>query len=73
MKRCGNTVFLGFAHEGRRSLDAQTFDLGLKIAGHVIGARGEARLEPTRHAARDGTEAPITPCRDQLQRLETIG
>ena len=33
----GDAVALGFAHEGRRSFDAQTFDLVLEIAGHVIG------------------------------------
>ena len=48
----GDAVALGFAHEGRRSFDAQTFDLVLEIAGHVIGAMIVTQLEPTRHARR---------------------
>ena len=53
--------------------DAQTFDLVLEIAGHVIGAMIVTQLEPTRHAGRDGAEAPMHPLADRLQRLEAIG
>ena len=52
---------------------AQTFDLVLEIAGHVIGAVIVTQLEPTRHAGRDGAEAPMHPLPDRLQRLEAIG
>jgi hypothetical protein len=31
------------------------------------------QLEPTRHAGRDGAEAPMHPLPDRLQRLEAIG
>ena len=72
MKRSA-TPSLGLAHEGRRSFDAQTFDLVLEIAGHVIGAMIVTQLEPTRHAGRDGAEAPMHPLADRLQRLEAIG
>ena len=68
-----DAVALGFAHEGRRSFDAQTFDLVLEIAGHVIGAMIVTQLEPTRHAGGDGAEAPKHPLADRLQRLEAIG
>ena len=56
-KAFGDAVALGFEHEGRRSFDAQTFDLVLEIAGQVIGAMIVTQLEPTRHAGRDGAEA----------------
>ena len=46
----GDAIALGFAHEGRRSFDAQTLDLVLEIAGHVIGAMIVTQLEPTRHS-----------------------
>ena len=61
----GNAIALGLAHEGRRSFDAQTFDLVLEIAGHVIGAMIVTQLEPTRHAGRDGAEAPMHPLPDR--------
>src|ERR1700756_5371043 len=44
----GDAIALEFAHEGRRSLDAQTFDLVLEIVGHVIGAMIVTQREPTR-------------------------
>jgi hypothetical protein len=69
----GDAIALGFAHEGRRSFDAQTLDLVLEIAGHVIGAMIVTQLEPTRHAGRDGAEAPMHPLPDRFQRLEAIG
>jgi hypothetical protein len=49
----GDAIALGFAHEGRRSFDAQTFDLVLEIAGHVIGAMIVTQLEPTSTLERD--------------------
>ena len=69
----GDAIALGLAHEGRRSFDAQTLDLVLEIAGHVIGAMIVTQLEPTRYAGRDGAEAPMHPLPDRLQRLEAIG
>jgi hypothetical protein len=59
----GGAVALGFAHEGRRSFDAQTFDLVPEIDGQVIGAMIVTQLEPTRRARRDGAEAPMHPWR----------
>jgi len=72
MKRSATPLPSG-AHEGRRSFDAQTFDLVLEIAGHLIGAMIVTQLEPTRHAGRDGAEAPMHPLPDRLERLEAIG
>ena len=34
--------------------------------GHVIGAMVVTQLEPTRHAGRDGAEAPMHPLPDRL-------
>src|SRR5277367_1004304 len=58
-----DAIALGFAHEGRRSFDAQTFDLVLEIAGHVIGAMIVTQLEPTRHAGAMAPKHRCTPWR----------
>src|ERR1700681_2475792 len=55
----GDAIALGIAHEGRRSFDAQTFDLVLEIDGHVIGAMIVTQLEPKRYIGRDFPEAPM--------------
>ena len=73
MKRSATPLPSGSRTKRWRSFDAQTFDLALEIAGHVIGAMIVTQLEPTRHAGRDGAEAPIHPLPDRLQRLEAIG
>src|ERR1700685_1762823 len=52
----GDAIALGFAHEGQRSFDAQTFDLVWKSPAMIV-----TQLEPTRHAGRDGAEAQCTP------------
>jgi hypothetical protein len=69
----GDAIALGFAHEGWRSFDAQTFDLALKVDGHVIGAVIVTQLQSTRHAWLDGPEAPMHPSPNRLQRLEAVG
>jgi hypothetical protein len=38
-----------------------------------IGAVIVTEPEPTRHAGRDGAEAPMHPLADRLERLEAIG
>ena len=47
-------------------------DLVLEIAGHVTRAMIVTQPEPTRHAGRDGAEAPMGLLPDRLQRLEAI-
>ena len=69
----GDAVALGFAYEGGRSFDAQAFDFILEIAGHVVGAVIVTQFQATRHAGRDGSEAPMHALAHRLQRLETIG
>ena len=68
-----DAVALGFSHEGGRSFDPQAFDFVLEIAGHVVGAMIVTQLQSTRHAGRDGSEAPMHTLAHWLQRLEAIG
>ena len=73
MKRSATPLPSGWRTKDGPSFDAQTFDLVLEIAGHVIGAMIVTQLEPTRYAGGDGAEAPMHPLVDRLQRLEAIG
>ena len=73
MKRSATPLPSGSRTKDGEVFDAQTFHLALEIAGHVIGAMVVTQLEPTRHAGRDGAEAPMHPLPDRLQRLEAIG
>src|ERR1700674_5634551 len=63
----GDAIALGFAHEGWRSFDAQTFDLALEVDGHVmsstLASRAGGRLDSQRPRLSIGEEAAASPCR----------
>ena len=69
----GDAVALGFPHEGGRSFNTQAFDLVLEVARHVVGAMIMAKLQSTRDAWCDGSEALVHPLTHRFQRLEAVG
>ena len=73
MKRFGDAIALGFAHEGRRSFDAQTLDLVLEIAGHVIGAMIVTSLSPRATPGAMEPKHRLNPCRTGSSASKRLG